>query len=42
MFSLNGTLEKVGRSGDGKRNNILGWPNGIVKSIKTYIITFSF
>ena len=27
MFSLNGTLKKVGRSGDGKRNNLLGWPN---------------
>ena len=26
MFSLNGTLKKVGRSGDGKRNNLLGWP----------------
>ena len=28
MFSLNGTLKKVGWSGDGKRNNLLGWPNG--------------
>ena len=28
MFSLNGTLKKVGRSGDGKRNNLLGWPHG--------------
>ena len=28
MFSLNGTLKKSGpgRSGDGKRNNLLGWP----------------
>ena len=26
MLSLNGTLKKVGRSGDGKRNNLLGWP----------------
>ena len=26
MFSLSGTLKKVGRSGDGKRNNLLGWP----------------
>ena len=26
MFSLNGTLKKVVRSGDGKQNNLLGWP----------------
>ena len=26
MFSLNGILKKVGRSSDGKRNNLLGWP----------------
>ena len=26
MFSLNGTLKKVGRSSDGKRNSLLGWP----------------
>ena len=31
MFSFNGTLKKVGRSGDGKRNNLLGWPNGYQK-----------
>ena len=31
MFSLNGTLKKVGRSGDGKRNYLLGWPNGQAK-----------
>ena len=30
LFSLNGILKKkVGRSGDGKRNNLLGWPNNI-------------
>ena len=34
MFSLNGTLKKVGRSGDGKRNNLLGWPNLIYYEIK--------
>ena len=29
MFSLNGTLKKCGSvgPGDGKRNNLLGWPN---------------
>ena len=26
MFSLNGTLKKVGQLGDGKQNNLLGWP----------------
>ena len=26
MFSLNGTFKKVGWSGNGKRNNLLGWP----------------
>ena len=27
MFSLNGTLKKSGSVGNGKRNNLLGWPN---------------
>ena len=26
MFSLNGTLKKVGWLGNGKRNYLLGWP----------------
>ena len=26
VFSLNGTLKKVGQLGNGKRNNLLGWP----------------
>ena len=27
LFSLKGILKKSTRSGDGKRNNLLGWPN---------------
>ena len=41
MFSLNSTLKKVGRSGDGKRNNLLGWPNGIAIFLKTQEFTGS-
>ena len=36
MFSLNGTLKKSGSSGDGKQNNLLGWPkqNHACSSVK--------
>ena len=37
MFSLNGTLKKVGRLGDGKRNNLLGWPNLISVSLYRFV-----
>ena len=30
MFSLNDTWKKMGRSGDGKRNNLLGWPYSVL------------
>ena len=40
MFSLNGTLKKkTGRSGDVKRNNLLGWLKIFLKGFAIFVIS---